>query len=85
MTEPDMSLSGVLLAAAIQELPSIIDGLRALFTKDHPEVTAPTDDEVLGALNAAYASSLAKDQAWLAAHPEPPPAAVGADDPGSDR
>jgi hypothetical protein len=80
-----MSPGGLLLAAAIQELPAIIEGLRRLFTTDHPEVPAPTDAEVIEAFNAAYASSLAKDQAWLAAHPEPPPAPVGADDPGSDR
>jgi hypothetical protein len=84
MTEQDMSPGGLLLAAAIQELPAIIDALRNLFAKDHPDTPAPTDAEVLAAFNAAYALSLAKDDAWLAAHPAPP-VRLGADDPGSDR
>jgi hypothetical protein len=70
--ESGMSLGGLLLAVAIQELPTIIDALRARFAHDQPDAPAPTDAEVLAAFNAAYAISIATDDAWLAAHPKAP-------------
>lgn len=59
-----------LVGLAIQELPVVIDGLRSLFTKNNPDVPPPTSEEVIAAFDSAVQSSLAKDAAWLAAHPE---------------
>lgn len=58
-----------LLTLAIQEAPAIIAGLRALFHQAHPDAPEPTEAEVIAAFNAAFISSLAKDDLWLAAHP----------------
>ena len=59
-----------LILLAIKELPTIISGLRAVFHRAHPDEPVPTDEEVIAAFNLAYRSSLAKDEAWLAAHPD---------------
>ena len=59
-----------LLNVAIAEAPAIIDFLKAAFTKAHPGVPEPTDAEVIAAYEAAFASSIAKDDRWLASHPE---------------
>jgi len=53
---------------AIKESPLIIEGLRALFKKAHPDAPSPSDAEVVAAYESAFRSSLAKDAAWLAAH-----------------
>jgi hypothetical protein len=61
-----------LLALAIQEAPTMISALKDLFSKQNPDAPVPTDAEVIAAYNDAFASSLAKDEQWLAAHPETP-------------
>lgn len=58
-----------LVNVAIQELPAAIDWIRSAFTKAKPDAPVPTDAEVIAAFNAAVASSIAKDEQWLAAHP----------------
>ena len=55
---------------AIQETPAIIDGLRALFVKQHPAAPVPTSAEIILAYQSGFVSSLLKDDAWRAAHPE---------------
>jgi hypothetical protein len=58
-----------LLQLAIEETPTVVAFLRSLATKDGgPE---PTDAEVMEAFESAFQSSRAKDEQWLAAHPEP--------------
>ena len=59
-----------LVAIAIQNLPAIIDSLRGMFQRTNPSAPLPTDEEVISAYLQALASSLAKDAAWLAAHPK---------------
>lgn len=59
-----------LVAIAIQNLPAIIDSLKGWFSQANPGAPLPTDEEVIAAYQEALASSLAKDAAWLAAHPE---------------
>lgn len=59
-----------LLMVAIQHVPAIVAWVKATFKKDNPDAELPTDDEVVAALRDAIASSVAKDDAWLAAHPE---------------
>ncbi len=59
-----------LLNVAIAEAPAIFDFLRTAFAKAHPGDPEPTDAEVIAAYEAAFASSIAKDEAWLAAHPD---------------
>jgi hypothetical protein len=65
-----LSLDPRLVSVAIMELPNAIAFIRDAFQKDHPDVPAPTDADVIAAYQSALASSLAKDAAWLAAHPE---------------
>jgi len=57
-----------LAAIAIQNLPAIIDSLKGWFHAANPGAPEPTDAEVIAAYQAALASSLAKDAAWLAVH-----------------
>lgn len=59
-----------LIALAISQLPSIVSAFRELFARNNPGLPPPTDEEVRAAFEAAFQSSLAKDQAWLDAHPE---------------
>ena len=61
-----------LVQLAIQETPAIIEGLRALFHTAHPDAPVPTSAEIITAYQSAFVSSLAKDDAWLAAHPVQP-------------
>jgi len=58
-----------LLVLAIQETPAIIALLRDAFKKKNPDQPIPTDAEVVAAWGAAFLSSIAKDDAWLSAHP----------------
>lgn len=58
-----------LVQLAITETPNIITALKSLFASQHPTAPVPTDDEVIAAYQQALASSLAKDDNWLAAHP----------------
>lgn len=62
-----------LVGLAIQEVPVIIDRLREVFAAKNPGVPTPSSEDVIAAYEAAFASSLAKDAAWLAAHPEEAP------------
>lgn len=58
-----------LLQLAIQLTPELIGDFRTLFKKQYPDAVEPTDEEVFAAFELAFQSSLAKDDAWLAAHP----------------
>ncbi len=58
-----------LLALALQETPTIVNALIEKFTKANPDAPVPTSEEVIAAYQSAFQSSLAKDDAWLAAHP----------------
>lgn len=51
-------------------LPSVVVMVQTLFMKQHPDVPLPTSAEVLAAFEATCANTLAKDDAWLAAHPK---------------
>jgi len=73
MADPAPPLPTLLVEAAIEALPSVLADLKALFAHKDPAAPDPTDADALAALQAAYASSLAKDDAWLAAHPEDTP------------
>lgn len=64
-----------LLALALQETPTIIDALVKKFSAAHPDEPTPTSEEVIAAYQQAFTSSLAKDDAWLAAHPPADPPA----------
>lgn len=55
---------------AITLLPGIFDMIRARFTSKNSSAPLPTDAEVIAALNDAIASSIEKDDRWLAAHPK---------------
>lgn len=59
-----------LVALAIREIPTVIDGIKALFARHHPDQPQPTSEEVMAALESAFQSSLARGDAWLAAHPK---------------
>ena len=61
---------GALVGIAIQQLPQIIDSLKGLFQQQNPGLPPPTDEEVIAAYQQALASSLARDAAWLEAHPD---------------
>jgi hypothetical protein len=61
--------TSALITVAIQEVPSVIDALKSLFTKSNPTATTPSDADIINAFNQAFASSLAVDDQWLAVHP----------------
>ena len=61
---------GALIPLIIQELPGILQAVRDTFGDRNPGVPPPTDEEILAAFESAFQSSRAKDDAWLAAHPE---------------
>lgn len=64
------SPSPQLLAVVIQELPTAIALVRAMFVKANPDAPVPTSEEVLAAYHTAVATTLATDAAILAAHPD---------------
>lgn len=66
MTAPS---TNPLVTLVIEELPSVVDEVRSLFAARHPTDPLPTDADVKAAFDQAFQSSLAKDEAWLAAHP----------------
>lgn len=57
-----------LILLALQQTPAVIGYLKVLFTKAQPDGPVPTDAEVIAAFESAFASSLAKDDAWLLAN-----------------
>lgn len=59
-----------LVAIAIQEAPAVIALLKAAFVKQNPGQPEPSEESVIAAYEAAFQSSIAKDERWLAAHPE---------------
>lgn len=60
---------GALVPLIIQELPGTLQAIKDLFGKQNPDSPSPTDEEIMAAFEQAFASSRAKDDAWLAAHP----------------
>jgi hypothetical protein len=59
-----------LVGVAIQILPDIIAMLRTKAATADPSAPAVDDATALAALMSAVASSVAKDDRWLAAHPK---------------
>lgn len=62
-------MNPALIQIAIQEAPLVIELLRALLKRKDPTAPTPTDAEVIAAWQNSFISSLAKDDAWLNAHP----------------
>lgn len=60
------------LNTAINNLPGIIALIKGDHASRNPDAPALTDEQVISALKSAIASSLAKDEQWLAAHPPVP-------------
>ena len=58
-----------LVTLAITELPNIIAMIRAAHATANPTAPPLTEDQVKAALLSAVASSIAKDDLWMAAHP----------------
>lgn len=67
-------MNPALLRLAMTEVPRALDFLRETFMAANPGEPQPTDAQVIAAYREALASSLTKDAAWLAAHPEAPSA-----------
>jgi len=61
---------GAIVPLVIEELPGILEIVKGIFSNANPEVTPPTDEEIMAAFEQAFQSSRAKDDAWLQAHPE---------------
>ena len=61
--------TSALLTVALQETPAVIDAIKSLFAKSNPDATAPTSADVIAAFDAAFKSSIAVDEAWIATHP----------------
>lgn len=56
-----------LIALIIQQLPTIVPAIKDLFAKNNPGAPPLTDEQVHEALGLAVASTIAKDDAYLAA------------------
>ena len=63
-------MNPAIVTILIQQMPTILAFGRGLFVSQNPGAPQPTDEEVIAAYQEALASSLAKDAAWLDAHPE---------------
>ncbi len=63
-------MSEALVNFAIQEAPTVIEAFKSAFIKANPDQPVPTSEEVIASYQAAFESSIAKDERWLAAHPE---------------
>lgn len=61
-------MNELLVKGLIESLPEIIKGVKELFSRKNPGAPEPTDAEVMAAFSQAFISSLAKDEAYLAAH-----------------
>jgi hypothetical protein len=68
-----MPLDPRLIQIGVAELPAMIDFLKSAFRRRHPGDPEPSSEDVIAAYEQAFASSLAKDDLWLAAHPVAPP------------
>ncbi len=66
----NLTIDPRLLSVAITELPTVIDLLKSAFRRAHPDQPAPTSEEVIAAYQSALRTSLATDDAYLAAHPD---------------
>jgi hypothetical protein len=67
---------------AIGALPGIIGLIRADHAARNPGAPPLTDEQVMAGLQSAVASSVAKDEQWLAQHPKEGGPSVGSDVPG---
>lgn len=67
-------MNAILLALITGLLPDAIALAKEAFAKENPDAPEPTEEQVMAAYIHAFTSSLAKDDAWLAAHPPTPPA-----------
>lgn len=65
-----MASQDQIVQLAIELTPAVMALLRSIHQQRQPS-DAPelTDEDVMAAFEAAFASSRAKDQAWLDAHP----------------
>lgn len=67
-------MNPALIGLVMKELPRVLDFARETFMKQNPGTPPPTNEQVIAAYRQAFTSSLAKDVAWLQAHPAAPPA-----------
>lgn len=67
----DTANVAAIAGVAVRIVPEIVALVRSFHTAANPNAPTPTDAEVLEGLRQAVSSSIAKDDAWLAAHPEP--------------
>lgn len=65
LTQTDVSA----INAGISVIPMIIDFIKSIHTVANPTNPPLTDSQVLAILQELAASTIAKDEAWLAAHP----------------
>lgn len=59
-----------LVLLLIQEAPAAIQLAKDAWAKANPGQPEPTNEQVAAAYIVAFTSSLAKDDNWLAAHPQ---------------
>ena len=62
-------MNPVLIQLVAEQLPAVIAGVKALFSKRSPNAPTPTDAEIEAVFYDTVAQSLAADAAWLSAHP----------------
>lgn len=72
MDSAQIDLPQALVDVAVAELPAIIDFLKDAFAKKNPDAPVPTSEEVIAAYQAAFVADIADDEAYRAAHPDPP-------------
>lgn len=59
---------GALVPIILQNMPGIIDLIKAFHQQQNPGAPPPTEEEIHLALLQAATSTIAKDDLWLAAH-----------------
>lgn len=69
ITPQEAQLIETLAPIVAQALPEIVSAIKGIVTSKQPDASSASDAAILAAFHKAVADDIAKDSAWLAAHP----------------